>query len=211
MEIRKPAIIIAIIIILGGSLFAISSITGKAIEKDNTIKIGMIMPLTKTEYASVGVDAVKVAEMAVDEINAKGGVNEYKLRLIVEDNQFDPAMSVKAAHKLIDIDQIDVGIAATIGDSGSVMKIFEDNKVPLIFLIDSNSDIEDAGDYVFSIGFSTELSGRQMADFAYNNLSIRNAAIIHSQDAWAEMNQRYFSQRFEEPPLRLRVIRQGSI
>ena len=41
MEIRKPAIIIAIIIILGGSLFAISSITGKAIEKDNTIKIGM--------------------------------------------------------------------------------------------------------------------------------------------------------------------------
>src|ERR1700733_9400587 len=55
---------------------------------------------------SWGVPVANGMKMAVDEINASGGVNGRKLRLIVEDSGYDPKKAVLATQKLIEKDKV---------------------------------------------------------------------------------------------------------
>lgn len=53
-----------------------------------------------------GVNGVNGMKMAVEEINAKGGINGRKIRLIVEDTGYDPKRAVLATQKMIELDKI---------------------------------------------------------------------------------------------------------
>ncbi|HFQ4947509.1 substrate-binding protein [Vibrio vulnificus] len=64
------------------------------------IKIGAVLPLTGT-FAVYGEQAVRGAELAVEQINAKGGVLGRPLELVIRDNATDPAKTVKYSRELI--------------------------------------------------------------------------------------------------------------
>src|SRR5258708_38212969 len=68
------------------------------------IKIGLIQPLTGS-VAYNGTTDVNGSKLALDEINAKGGVLGKKVELVIEDGQCRPANSVNAAEKLIQRDK----------------------------------------------------------------------------------------------------------
>ena len=78
----------------------------------------------------------------------------------------------------------------------AVMPVFEQNKIPLIVAWDSTDEIE-AGDYIFSTGFSTEAAGEKMGIFAFNQLNLRTAAIVLHQDEWSEIIAPSFRTAFE--------------
>src|SRR5260370_1258524 len=75
------------------------------VHAQETIKIGVIQPLTGS-VAYNGTTDVNGSKLALDEINAKGGVLGKKLELVVEDGQCRPANSVNAAEKLIQRDKV---------------------------------------------------------------------------------------------------------
>ena len=76
-----------------------------AARADTPIRIGMIDPLTGV-YAAVAQNEVIGAKLAVDQINAAGGVLGRPLELLVEDSANDVGTGVQKARKLIDRDQV---------------------------------------------------------------------------------------------------------
>ncbi|ELP5727443.1 substrate-binding protein [Vibrio vulnificus] len=69
-------------------------------ETQPPIKIGVVLPLTGT-FSVYGEQAVKGAQLAVEQINAKGGVLGRQLELVIRDNETDPAKTVKYSRELI--------------------------------------------------------------------------------------------------------------
>jgi branched-chain amino acid transport system substrate-binding protein len=78
--------------------------TSAAQADDKPIKIGVDSPI----QLQVGRDTVDSVQMAIDEINAKGGVLGRKLTMAVADETMDPQQGVAAINKLTADDQVDV-------------------------------------------------------------------------------------------------------
>ncbi len=107
LKIKKGTkIIICIIILFFLSVFVLNfNKNTQKIVNDEIIKIGAILDLTSS-LASYGVEYRRGLEMAVNEINNKGGVDGKKLHLIIEDDGGKVSNSLSAANKLIDIDKV---------------------------------------------------------------------------------------------------------
>ncbi|MGC8602245.1 MAG: ABC transporter substrate-binding protein, partial [Desulfomonilaceae bacterium] len=90
-------------ITLGLFLSLISSFPVSAEEK--IIKIGALYPMTGRP-GLYGLDSVDAAEMAIEEINSKGGVNGYKIELINTDSKAKPDYSVMVAKRYIAQDKV---------------------------------------------------------------------------------------------------------
>ena len=78
----------------------------------DTIKIGFNAPLTGFAAAD-GKSALTGAELALEQINAAGGVNGKQLELVVYDDQASPKESVPVANKLIEQDKVVIGISGS--------------------------------------------------------------------------------------------------
>ncbi|MEE9535957.1 MAG: ABC transporter substrate-binding protein, partial [Desulfobacterales bacterium] len=79
---------------------------GMASAKD-TFKIGALVPVTGTQ-AVMAEDLATGLKLAVEEVNAAGGVLGKPIELIIEDTETRPAPGMDAARKLIDVDQVKV-------------------------------------------------------------------------------------------------------
>jgi branched-chain amino acid transport system substrate-binding protein len=96
---------------------------------ETPIRIGMVDPLTGV-YAAPAGNEVMGARLAVDQINAKGGILGRPVELLVEDSANDVGTGVQKARKLIERDQVNFmigdvnsGIAAAIAQVTSEKKI----------------------------------------------------------------------------------------
>lgn len=81
------------------------------------LKLGVILPTTG-DLAPVGKDMPKAAKLAVDTVNACGGVNGKPVTLITEDSQTDPKVSAEAMTKLAQVDKV-AGVVGDFASSGS--------------------------------------------------------------------------------------------
>lgn len=81
-----------------------SLMLGPAFAAD-TIKVGVILPLTG-KFAKFGEIEKQSFQLALEEINAAGGVNGKKIELLIEDTQGKPAVGRSAVEKLITQDKV---------------------------------------------------------------------------------------------------------
>jgi branched-chain amino acid transport system substrate-binding protein len=113
------------------------------------IKIGAVLAVTGPA-SFLGDPEKKTLEMYVDDINAHGGVNGEKIKLIVYDSGANPNKSKTFATRLIEEDKVD----AVIGDSATgatlaIMPAFEEAGVPLISLAGAVQIIQPVRKWVF--------------------------------------------------------------
>jgi len=160
-----------------------------------TIKLGATLPLSG-DVANLGISAQNAIKLAVEEINKKGGVN---VQLIYEDDQCDGKKSVITVSKLISVDNV----AAIIGPLCSTAllpaaPIAESGKTILFSGSATNAKITTAGDYIFRNIPSDSLQGKFAAEFAYNNLNARKAAIEYANEEYSVGLKDEFSKRFTE-------------
>ena len=106
------------------------------------IKLGMLTPLTGSS-AAIGPNMKNGAQLAVDEINAKGGVNGRKLELTVEDEACDPKTASAGAAKLVS-----AGIDISVGgycSSATLPTLSRFNKanIPMIIPAANSADLVD--------------------------------------------------------------------
>ena len=100
----KPfVLLVGVLIFIGGTL----CIPGYAAE---TIKIGFFAPLTGP-VAADGASARQSVELAVKEINDRGGIAGKKIELVIYDDRLDPKEAVSIAHKLIGLEKV-VGVVS---------------------------------------------------------------------------------------------------
>jgi len=169
------------LIVLGAGCAAnnatVNNASPTAVSKE-PIKIGFMAPLTG-DLAAVGENIKAAVTIARDEINAAGGVDGRPIDVIFEDEKCDAQAGVSAATKLLNVDKITALIGpACSGVTLAVTPLAEPKKVPLISPASTASTVTDAGDYVFRFVPADTYQGKFGAEYLFNNLNKRKAAIL---------------------------------
>src|SRR2546421_8541954 len=104
--------------------------------------------------------------MAIDEINAKGGVDGRKIKMITEDDQSKQEEAANAVTKLISQNNV-IAVLGEVASSCSLAAapICQQNKVPMITPSSTNPEITKKGDYIFRTCFTDDYQGHSLADY----------------------------------------------
>jgi branched-chain amino acid transport system substrate-binding protein len=162
------------------SLLALAALALAACNKTSTdeILVGEFASLTGKE-ATFGQSSHEGTVLAVEEINAAGGVNGKKVKLVTEDNQSKPGESANAVNKLIAKD----GVVAVLGEVASsrsleAAPICQKDGVPMISPSSTNPKVTETGDYIFRVCFIDPFQGTVMANFARKTLKAEKIAVF---------------------------------
>ncbi len=143
-----------------------------------TYKIGINVPLTGFAAAD-GKSALTGAELAVEQINAMGGVNGKMLELVVEDDHANPKQAVPAVTKMIESDGVVLGISGSYsGATRAAAGIYQSAGKPYISAYAVHPDITRAGDYVFRTSFVGIVQGRAGAKLVGKDLGKKRVVVI---------------------------------
>ena len=143
------------------------------------IVVGMFGSLTG-ETASFGQSSREGTELAVEEVNAAGGIlNGRRIRLLVEDDQSRPEEASNAVTKLITQDRV-VAVLGEVASRRSLAAapIAQKFQIPMITHASTNERVTQVGDYIFRVCFIDPFQGEVLAKFAYNDLKARRVAIL---------------------------------
>jgi branched-chain amino acid transport system substrate-binding protein len=139
------------------------------------------------------------AELAVAEINAKGGVSGRRLALVIQDDSAKPEVAVAAARVLY----ADSRVVAVIGHLTSAATlaaapVYGSGRRPLAVISPSASapSLSRAGPYVFRVCPTDVAHGTQLARFAFRRYGARSAAILYQNDEYGRGIRGTFSQEF---------------
>jgi branched-chain amino acid transport system substrate-binding protein len=138
--------------------------------------------------------------MAADEVNAAGGINGRKVKIITEDDQSKPEEAATAVSKLISQNSV-VAVLGEVASSASLAAapICQSNKVPMITPSSTNPEVTKKGDYIFRMCFTDDTQGPAMADYTAKTEGIKTAAILTDvKNDYSVFLGRDFDRRFTE-------------
>lgn len=142
-----------------------------------TIKIGFHAPLTGPA-ASDGKTALQGAELAVEQINAAGGVNGKKIELVVADDQTQPAQAIPLANKFIG-DGIKAVVSGSYsGPTRAAAGVFQNAKIPYLSAYAIHPDITRTGNYVFRTSIMGDVQGRAAAKLIADVMKKKKVTLI---------------------------------
>lgn len=171
------------------SLFALAAIAVSACANAGTggdIKVAILAPLSGP-VPTFGVATRDGALLAINEWNAKGGINGRKLIPVVEDSQCTPDPAVNAANKVIDQDKVKFIIGEVCSKASiPVSEIANAKKVIQISPTSTNPDVTvdkngKVKDYIFRACFIDPFQGQVGAKFALETLKAKTAFIMEDQ------------------------------
>jgi branched-chain amino acid transport system substrate-binding protein len=144
----------------------------------DVIKVGEFASLTGSE-ATFGQSSHQGTQMAVDDLNAAGGVLGKKIQLLTEDDQSQAGQPATVVRKLISRD----GVVAILGEVASsksleAAPICQQYKIPMISPASTNPKVTETGDYIFRVCFIDPFQGTVMANFARKTLKLNTAAVL---------------------------------
>ena len=155
------------------------SFVGCSKADSDTIKIGGVFPLSGP-VAVYGIEAKNGIELAIEEINAAGGVNGKMLELVGEDDEGSPEKSVNVYKKLVTKDKVEYIIGSlTSGCAAAIAPLAQAQKVLMLAPAATLTSITEAGDYVFRACFIDPFQGTVGGRFAAENLKAKKAAILY--------------------------------
>jgi branched-chain amino acid transport system substrate-binding protein len=146
-----------------------------------TLKFGLAMPLTGSQ-SSYGKDQIKAAEWAVEDINAKGGVNGKKLEMIVMDTQADPTIGINAVNKLINVDKVPVFVTAWSAVVKAVAPVANREKVLELSIGANAPEISKLGDYVYTAFPLADVDVTALANYTAKTLKHKSVAILYANN-----------------------------
>lgn len=169
-----------------------------------TIKIGADLELTGGQ-ASFGDSASKGAKLAVDQINAAGGVLGKQLELVVADNASKSEEATQAAQKLITNDKVVTIIgASTSTNTLGIVPVATEKKIPLVSVGATNPKVTvdersgNVNEYVFRAAFIDPFQGEVMANFALDSLKAKTAVIYTDTSSdYSKGLQKFFEETFK--------------
>ncbi len=121
---------------------AAAAIAMMAVPAFAQIKIGSAGPMTG-QYAAFGEQMKRGAEMAVEEINAAGGVNGQKLELLIGDDACDPKQATAVANKMVADKAVFVAGHFCSGSSIPASDIYREGKILQITPASTNPKLTD--------------------------------------------------------------------
>jgi branched-chain amino acid transport system substrate-binding protein len=161
------------------SLASMVSCDGQS-TSSNEIVIGHVASMTG-DTATFGTSADEGIRLAMDEINAKGGVLGKKIRIITEDDRSVTSEARTVANKLITRDKV-VALLGEIASSRSIAAapMAQKAQIPMLTPGSTNPKVTQEGDYIFRACFTDDFQGEAIARFAMENLNLKRFAILYA-------------------------------
>lgn len=149
-----------------------------------TIKVGAVLPLSGEGTPDQGLASQKAIDLAIKEVNDKGGINGRNLEVFYEDSRCEPSRGVSGIRRLIETKNVDF-IIGDICDqvTAPIMKIAQDSDVVLITPGSTSPEISTAGDRIFRFWFSEDDMGNAVAQHAKSE-GLDDFAIVYINNAW---------------------------
>jgi branched-chain amino acid transport system substrate-binding protein len=188
-------ILVIIIVVL---ILIFTNQSSAPVGEGETVKIGVSVPLSG-EAVTFGESALAGIKLAQKEINEKGGILGKSIELVVEDNSCTTNGGANSVSKLVNVDKILAFIGPVCSTSASTgLPIIQSNKIPTVLSGSTAPDLASLGDYIFRNLPADSLQGTEAANFIYDQLGKRKAAIIYVQNPVGIGLKDNFSKRFED-------------
>ncbi len=162
------------------------------------IRIGEFSSLTGRE-AGLGQYTHMGVLLALEELDAAGGLLGRPVEVIAEDTQSKAGESVTATRKLVSRDHVIALIGE--GASGRCLEgapIAQAGRVPLVTPSATNPKVTEIGDYIFRVCFTDPFQGTVMAKFARDSLKARRVALLVDVGASYSVGlAEFFKERFK--------------
>lgn len=177
---------------LGLGIAATAAVQAQAIEP---IRIGVLMP-TSGGGATYGIPALNGVKLAVDEINAKGGINGRKIEFVVRDTQLKPAVGVAAAKELITNEKVHLlfGTVSS-GVALAVSELAREEKIVFYSPIAKTKSLtaDNLHKYIFQGSSTSDTEAKSMAAIAgkvgIKKLCATGYDYAYSHDAFAALKR----------------------
>lgn len=174
--------------------------TAGASNSGDTIKIGAVVPLTG-DVPALGESAKNGYQLAVDTVNANGGINGKQVEIIFEDDENQPSKAPTVTQKLIAQDGV-VGILGATNSKCSIPMgpICTENGIPMVAPTSTNTKVTvEGGECVFRACFIDPFQGAALATFAKDELNAQNVAVLYNNaDDYSKGLAEAFMESFEE-------------
>jgi branched-chain amino acid transport system substrate-binding protein len=172
---RKLVLSMAGVFFLAALLIAGMPFSSEAAEP---VIIGSICPLTGTNSVQ-GLDMKQGEGLALDEINAAGGIYGHPLKIIWEDTESSPKGGMDAVHKLVEINKVPLIIGAySSGISLPTGQWTNSKKVIQISEASTSPKLREIGPYFFNVMGLDEVMGTKLAEFAFESGAETFASIV---------------------------------
>jgi len=159
---------------------------------DETIKFGLVAAMSG-QSAKSGEAIVRGLSVAIDEINAAGGVLGRKVEFVVRDDESNPAKGVIAARELVQREKVVAmfgGLDTPV--SMAIVPFANQNKVPFMGVWAAGTAITRNGatdNYVFRVSAVDALVDRALVDYAMKTYAAKKPGMILINNPWGESNE----------------------
>lgn len=149
-----------------------------ACRADQPIKIGFAADLTGPSSA-LGVPMRNGAQLAVDAINAQGGIDGRPLELIVRDDMGDAAEAQSVDRQLIEMGVVGIVGHVTSAQVEAVLDLINQSEVVLISPVAASTDFSGQEDFFFRVMSSNQVLGEALARHIYQTRGIRQLTGVY--------------------------------
>lgn len=176
---------------------------------EDTIKIGSIHPITGS-MAEAGQALVNAQQVAIDEINEKGGVNGKKLELVVIDSKGSASAAASGARKLINQGIVALTGAYTSGSSQAISQEAERGETPFVVTVAASADLLSRGyEYSFRIQPSVTTFSKDFIDYFTNYIrenddnELKTCVLIYENSNYGAGIADYMKEHIDEAGLEI--------
>lgn len=146
------------------------------------IKVGVIGPMSGFE-SFIGPDILKGVQVAVDQINANGGILGRQVQIVTADTGGDAVDAVPALRKLINVDQVNLIIGPSSLEAQAVLPILQQSKIPDV-IVGGTTQLDNlVSKYVWRSSPSDNLLGVAMAYYAISKNYTKAALVFGSNES----------------------------
>ena len=180
------------VILIGSVLFSL----GCAKKGPKEYKIGVVGPFTG-EGATYGAAMKKGIDLAIEEINANGGVNKTKLAAVYRDSKLDAKEGISSFRYLATAEKVPI----VLGDAASsvslaIAPVANESKVVLFSSISTADALKDAGDYFFRNVPPNSNQAKTAAYFIKDYLKKNNVALLYVNKDYGVNMDKVFTEFF---------------
>ena len=178
-------------LLFAGTAAAAAAFAWPAMAQD-TLKFGLVAAMSG-QSAKSGEAIVRGLSVAIDEVNAKGGLLGKKVELIVRDDESNPAKGVIAARELVQREKVVAmfgGLDTPV--SIAIVPFANQNKVPFMGVWAAGTPITRNGaaeNYVFRVSAVDVLVDKALVEYAVKKYGSKKPGMILINNPWGESNE----------------------
>ena len=161
-------------------------------QAQETIKVGLVAALSG-QSAKSGEAITRGLSIAIDEVNAAGGINGKKLELVSRDDESNPGKGLLAARELVQREKVAVlfgGLDTPV--SLAIVPFANQAKVPFMGVWAAGTNITRNGaadNYVFRVSAVDAYVGEALVDYALEKKGAKAPGMILINNPWGESNE----------------------